>query len=445
MFEESTFVMDSIKYFEFVLDIVNCKDQLTPELMSRLERLLFRKQKNILSLVIEYFFGKSIKFEYFPWTEQVLRFKPKRPSKEAVLPRKDLPMIIKGREVRAQHDTGAEGGNFMDEKLARELRLRLRQEKSDCKPFSMGNGKIIRAIGRVRAACAFSKEPSTTMKCWFYVFKTLESPLTMGSQFLEKTQTLSKFVHRLADRLPCPNPMPSVCLIGSTQQAKRRLAAFIDDRPTHINADSGSHLDLMSSSYARKYGYTIDKRIECRKRVRLADGTTTDTIGQVSATLTMKDRSSYERVFDVLPALTSDVVLGEPTLEGIGAFTLHEDSFVDVLAGERYLEVSVLGYLGKVSEFLARNIRRRRRGRQAQQQPSLAKRQDNAMTDALHAEDLETERRQQQQARNEAAAAPLAPHQTTQTANQGQRQQPQPPPSPAIPPRSPRRRRHASW
>ena len=360
---------------EFVRQIVDRKDQVTPELISQLERLRSFYNKPTYSALIDFLSEESTLLRnhfQFRWTEHVLRFKPKRPSKEAVLPRKDLPMIIKGREVRAQHDTGAEGGNFIDEKLARELGLRLRQEKSDCKPFSMGNGKIIRAIGRVRADCAFSKEPSTTMKCWFYVFKTLESPLIMGSQFLEKTQTLSKFAHRLADRLPCSTPMPSVCLIGSTQQAKRRLAAFIDDRPTHINADSGSHLDLMSSSYARKYGYTIDKRIECRKRVRLADGTTTDTIGQVRATLTMKDRSSYERVFDVLPALTSDVVLGEPTLEGIGAFTLHEYSFVDVLAGERYLELSVLGYLGKVNEFLARNLRRRRRGRQAQQQRKSA-------------------------------------------------------------------------
>ena len=89
--------------------------------------------------------------------EHVLRRKLERPSKEAVIHRKDLPVIIKGREVRAQHDTGAEGGDFMDEKLARELRITATPgEKSGREPFSMGNGKIIiRAIGRVRATCAF--------------------------------------------------------------------------------------------------------------------------------------------------------------------------------------------------------------------------------------------------------------------------------------------------
>ncbi len=277
--------------------------------------------------------------------------------------RKELPMIIGGKEIKAQHDSGAERGNFIDCDLASKLNLRLRNEKGDCKRFSMGNGKVVKALGRVKAVCAFAKEVQTKMKCWFYVFDGLASPLIMGSQFLEKTKTLSDHVHRLEDCIPNPGISPMVNLIGSTQHAKRRFTAHIDHRLTLINADTGSDLDLMSSTYARAHGYRLDRRRRCRKRVRFADNTIAETIGQVQATLTLEDGSMYPRMFDVLPNLTSEVLLGQFTLEEISAFRFHRSSFVDVFAGERHLELSVLGYLGKVNEFLASKLRRVHRRR----------------------------------------------------------------------------------
>ena len=283
--------------------------------------------------------------------------------------RKELPMVIGGKEIKAQHDSGAERGNFMDYHLASKLNLRIRTERGDCKRFSIGSGKIVKALGRVRAVCAFAKEAQTKMKCWFYVFDELASPLIMGSHFLEKTKTLSDYVHRLEDCVPKPGIVPMVNLIGSTQQAKRRFTAYIDHRHTLINADSGSDLDLMSSTYIRAHGYRLDRRRRCRKRVRFADNTVAETIGQVQATLTLEDGSMYFKTFDVLPELTSDVLLGQFTLEEIKAFQVHRGSFVDVFAGERHLELSVLGYLGKVNEFLAcklRRVHRRRSPRQNQ-------------------------------------------------------------------------------
>ena len=282
---------------------------------------------------------------------------------------KRLPIIIGGIEIKAQHDFGAEGGNFMDCELASKLNLQLRNKKGDCKRFCMGNGKIVKALGRVKAVCAFAKEAQTKIECWFYVFHELASPLIMGSQFLEKTKTLSDHVHRLEDCIPNPDTLPMVNLIGSTQHAKRRFTAHIDHRLTLINADSGSDLDLMSSTYVRAHGYQLDRRRRCRKRVRFADNTIAETIGQVQATLTLGDGSTYLKVIDVLPKLTSEVLLGQFTLQEINAFTFHKDSFVDVFAGERHLELSVLVDLGKVNEFLARKLKRvhRRKGQMQKQ------------------------------------------------------------------------------
>ena len=336
--------------------------------------------------------------------------------------RKELPMIIGGKEIKAQHDSGAERGNFMDCDLASQLNLRLRNEKGDCKRFSMGNGKIVKALGRVKAVCAFAKEAQTKMKCWFYVFDELASPLIMGSQFLEKTITLSDHVHRLEESIPNPGIVPMVNLIGSTLHAKRRFTARIDHRYTLINADSGSDLDLMSSKYARAHGYRLDRRRRCRKRVRFADNTIAETIGQVQATLTLEDGSMYPKIFDVLPSLTSEVLLGQFTLEEISVFRFHRDSFVDVFAGERHLELSVLEYLGKVNEFLACKLKRGHRKRsQTPKQgkllqyhlkhlgfplilgiASLAKQQDDELMEALQARDLEAERLHLQ---NEGSAA----------------------------------------
>ncbi|KAK3178106.1 hypothetical protein OEA41_000239 [Lepraria neglecta] len=129
----------------------------------------------------------------------------------------------------------------------------------------------------------------------------LASPLIMGAQFLKTTETMSKYVDRLEDCASWGPIIPKVNLIGSTEQSKWRLAVFINRRYTHVNADSGSHLDLMSSTYAKMHGYKIDRRTECRKRVRLADNTVAETIGQTSATITLQDGSSYSKLFDILP------------------------------------------------------------------------------------------------------------------------------------------------
>ena len=295
------------------------------------------------------------------------------PNRHKLSPtRKHLPMMLQGKAIGAQHDTGAEGSNFITSKLAEYLKLHIRTKESDRKSFSMGTGKVRRAIGRVKAWCAFAKESGTKMKCWFYVLPKLASPLIMGSQFLRDTRTMSHFTHRLEDQPSCTPFAPMVNLISSTQQAKRRLVAFIDDRQTYINADSGSHLDLVSSAYTKKYGYKVDRRRECRKRIRLADATTAETIGQVKVELMLHDGSTYLKTFDVLPGLTSEVLIGEDTLAELKIFTEHESSFIDVLGGERHFELSILSYLGRVNEFLVRKLNRSYRRSQYQYQCELS-------------------------------------------------------------------------
>ena len=266
-------------------------------------------------------------------------------------------MVIKGKRIEAQHDTGAERGNFMPLELARGLKLSVTRKKSDRKYFAMGNGKIVRALGRVKAACAFACETSRKPKTWFYVFEQLAAPLIMGAEFLSVTKTISTYTDRLAERLSCGSIIPVVNLIGSTQRAKRRFLALINGRQTCIDADSGSDLDLMAPAYVKEHGLQINRRRDCRKRVQFADTSIGETIGQVEATMTLSDGRAHTRLFDVLPGLKSDVVLGTATLAETEVFTAYEDCFTEVLAGERHFKLNILSYLDKVNNFLARSIR----------------------------------------------------------------------------------------
>ena len=260
-------------------------------------------------------------------------------------------MAINGTTVPGRHDTGAEG-NFISQELALRLGLRIRINDGESQPFSMGNGKLVRSIGKARTWVTFANEPETRIKCWFNVLPKLTASLIMGSKFLKVTQTLSKFKHRLQACIPLPGCLPSINLIGSTTVAKSRFFCYIDGLPTYVNADSASDLDLMSSAYVKAHKYRLDRRLQVRKRVELADGTVAQTIGQVTAIVELEDGYRQGRKFDVLPGLTSDVLFGDEFLDGIDAFASYEDSFVDTSVGRRHLELNVLVSLGSVSDYL---------------------------------------------------------------------------------------------
>ena len=231
------------------------------------------------------------------------------------------------------------------------------------KALARTNGKVVQSIGKVKTMCAFAKDTNTRVKCWFYVFNNLAAPLIVGSEFLEKTKTMSTFTNRLENRLPDGKAILMFNFIGFTHRSKRRFVALIDGRQTRILADSGSDLDLMSSTYVRAHGYETDRRRECRKRIQIADSSLVESIGQVRAELTLADGSNHIELFDVLFKLTFDVLLDETSLEEIEAFTVHKNSFVEVVASEHNTGLCTLGYLGKVNACLVRHLKRGERDR----------------------------------------------------------------------------------
>lgn len=297
-------------------------------------------------------------------------------------------MVLKGRRIRALADSGADA-NFISSKLASELGFPIRKGKSDCKSFQLGNGKFLKVLGRIRASCAFAKDSiAGKTKCWFYVLDNLAVPMIMGSPFLETTKTLSAFTQRFEDRIPCPNSLPLVNLIGSSKQSKNRLVAFINGRYTHVCADTGSDLDFMSPAHVKAQRYKIDRREECRKRLRLANNTVAETVGQVQVMLSLDNENDAgsSRVFDVLPGLPCEVLLGDRTLVETEAFTTHGSSFVELPPGsEEPLMLHLISYIGKKVCGIRRYFYTRRRlgARGNLPQPSSAKKQDDCLYDSL--------------------------------------------------------------
>lgn len=269
-----------------------------------------------------------------------------------------LPIVINGFTIDGRHDTGA-GGNFLTYELATIPKLRIRSNRRKPKSLTLASGKIMRTVGRVHAWCTFAKEPATRLKCWFHVCSNLTDSLIMGSTFLAATKTLTQFKQRLQKRIFSSGSIPTVNLIDTTMKAQRRFACRVDGRLAYVNADSASDLDLVSSNYVKANKLHIDRRREVRKRIKLADQTQAETIGQVKAMITIGDGSEnvYERVFDVLPGLTSEVLFGEDFLELIDAFCSHESSFVMIPTTKRHhCELNILENLGPVNNFLKNAI-----------------------------------------------------------------------------------------
>ena len=270
--------------------------------------------------------------------------------------RKELPMLIEDIKEIACYDTRAEA-NFMTESLAARQGLTLQTGPNDRLPFTLANGKKVTTLGKVESWCTFALDPREKIKCAFQVLTKLpRRDLIMGRAFLSMTQTLTYFHHRL-QACTADFALPSINLLESgTQEFCTRLACYVGRQLIYINPDTGSDIDVMSLKFASNQRYNINENM--RRMVRLGDCSVAMTCGQVQARIDVDD-SSYWKTFDVLPNLTSDIILGELTLEEIEAYTEHEDNFVEVDCGARLLDMNPIVALHRLGTFFNRMSKRR--------------------------------------------------------------------------------------
>ncbi|KAF2182352.1 hypothetical protein K469DRAFT_232168 [Zopfia rhizophila CBS 207.26] len=99
--------------------------------------------------------------------------------------------------------------------------------------------------------------------------------------FLEETQTLTKYRHRLVALARSVLWIPKIRTLGETQE---RLLCSLDGENVEVLPDSGSEVDVMSHSYALRRGFSMEST---QRWIMLADGSIEKTCGLVVAQLTV--------------------------------------------------------------------------------------------------------------------------------------------------------------
>lgn len=284
--------------------------------------------------------------------------------------RKVLPMVLEndGRtfSMSACPDSGSDV-NVISLSAAKRLGCEMEPPEIDISKFCLANGQPTGAIGRVAVDCSFATGTpwhDSALSCVFHVFSTLAVPLIMGMQFLERTETFSKYQDRLVEELA---PSGQAIRINSVGRPLKSLVCQLDGCNGLATADTGADLDFLSDNYARSRGFTIE---EAYHELILANGSLALTcgvtcvpfvVGQVDETGDFVSKSQIIEVeFFILENLSSDILIGQDTVLDLNIFTDHAESFIasDSHAGE---SVNILRYKGKL-EKAAANAWRKLRG-----------------------------------------------------------------------------------
>lgn len=160
--------------------------------------------------------------------------------------------------VMAIPDTAADI-NAISLKMAQ--RLGLSFESQHEMMIRLINGKPAECCGVVEVTCRFGKlldaDPGE-MRCTFYVFRKMASPLIMSHEFLENTNTLTLFRKRLVQRT-CSglSQFPLVQSLGDTQEV---LLCSLNGENVEALPDTGSDVDVLSLTFAEGRGLVIEPK-----------------------------------------------------------------------------------------------------------------------------------------------------------------------------------------
>ncbi|KAL9607920.1 MAG: hypothetical protein Q9167_007216 [Letrouitia subvulpina] len=249
-------------------------------------------------------------------------------------------------------DSGSED-NIMIAGLAKFLDLDVDTAPEFKKTFKVANGNAVTAHGRTMVNCSFIKDPSVELRCCFYIFQQLISPVIMGMAFLDETETLAKHRYRLQPR-GIPTSIPyQVC---SLNYPRCRLYCLADAEPKLANADTGSEVDLMSRAYVERRGFDIQELNSPGSMVQFADGSVASLVGKVYVGINIGTEKStkYWRVFHVLDGLTCDILLGEDFLNDTAAFESYANAFALDDDGDTVCEVNTIVWFNTVETKLSR-------------------------------------------------------------------------------------------
>jgi hypothetical protein len=265
-----------------------------------------------------------------------------------------LPIILYNAQwsastIDSTPDTGSEH-NIISADLAQTLGLIVAGAHQ--MEFNLANGKIVKSLGRVTASCSFERDPGVKLVCSFYVFQTLITPLIMGMEFLDSTETLTKNKHRLRER---SSPPGGAFRVSSISTPKRLLHCFAAEESTLAMADTGSDVDLVSLEYVTRRGFITDKLDSNECFIQIADGSIVSLQSKLKISIILRDGGpSFAQTFYVLEGLTSDMLFGDEFLFETDAFETYRESFGVHNAGEKLSGVNTIVWLKSAERFFSR-------------------------------------------------------------------------------------------
>ncbi|KAH6860513.1 hypothetical protein B0T12DRAFT_136344 [Alternaria alternata] len=289
---------------------------------------------------------------------------PRRPAKV----RLGLPITLHNHDVPATvlacADTGADV-NIMSDEVARILGYSKYDALVEKKQLTLANGKIVEAIGRIESACSFGTEigSSATMTCIFYVLLKVATPLIMGVEFLEQTETMTKHRERL---IRVQRPALQALSISSLGKPKRLLRCELNFEETLATPDTGSDLDLMTPSFASSRGLEV---YPAEEMVELADGSILTTTGFVRANLSIDPlnllgfgENAEMRMlgnsaiidFFLLEDLAHDLIVGDESLEELNVFQDLQWALTPVSYDSHLSELNAIRHLGTVDRVISK-------------------------------------------------------------------------------------------
>ena len=155
--------------------------------------------------------------------------------------------------------------------------------------------------------------------------------LILGNKFLNITETLSKFRHRLTKCLfSVINNVSHFGFLGETYQ--RLEGTIADTHPVLAIPDTGADRNVMSLQYAVNHGLKVQTEPHNRGYLQFADGSYDETVGQVNTYWTFTSGERIPVTFEILQYCCSDVIIGEDILTEYNVFQDHAGSILSDMA-----------------------------------------------------------------------------------------------------------------
>ncbi len=269
--------------------------------------------------------------------------------------------------VMACPDTGSDE-SIVPLDLANRLGLQIDRDLLDDgeRAFALANGKVVKSLGVASILCSFGasdgvnkSDPAaaaaaaTNLSLMVHVFESLAVPAILGAAFLEKTETFTKHRDRLVEELVPAFQSLRVCSVG---KPKRGLVCRLDTFVGCANADTGSDLDLVSPAFVHQRGFRV--RQEGRELLQFADGSTGLTSGSIGVHFAIGNLhgergfvprgNTLDLNFFILDNLTSDILVGQNTLEELNAIGKNGDLFIDSLPQPGLSDCNIIRHIGTV-------------------------------------------------------------------------------------------------